>query len=635
MPDWNRREFLQLTGTGLGSVSIPDFEPMLSHQSLQSESERHLRDRVGVTHVGGNYHHTDGDFLNEGAKQIREIGSRVIKVWFHYVASEGEQKYPYNSDWPEQFDNMVEIAENRYFKELFERDFRTYVLVAYSMNDSGGFWHGEGGKHYFKNGVSHDQLQHEEDSFYNLTSHLLDEYQDTGKEFIIQHWQGDWAILPFSNRDEIQAHNIKEDDPEPTAEAVDGMIQWLDARQRGIEQARQDVESDVKVFHAAEVNMVRRAMRGQRRVINEVVPESTVDLVAHNSYREMFAALRRWNLNEAPQKFRETLDYVNRHTPAPNDYVKETLVNPSKNVFVGEYGLPFTRVGVKSGTRIVKLATNVSLDWGATWTLYWQIYGNEHGKGFWLIRPDGTRTPVYDYFKRIIAENSLPSSPEYTEFVFRFNRAVLEHEVNEEVSEEDSRWLTFACSQLEFLNSQGEVIETYDIGVPTDEPVMTGGVSGPGEYGGRTWRWFVGDGKWEPRTYIYVPTQITDRAAEIRVTGRPVGKADIEFTIIVDGEQTEPIDPPKNSGWQSYTREIPFGPASPSPTSNTKTVMQSIHSPASPGSTTDGGNRSISDDATSVTNPGFEIPVTLGGIAGSLALLKRFRGRSKEERSTK
>lgn len=643
MPDWNRREFLQLTGAGIGSVSIPDYQPTVRKLSTQKGPDRHLRDRVGVTHVDGNYHHTDEDYLNEGAKQIRGIGSRVIKVWFHYVASEGEQKYRYNSDWPDQFDNMVEIASHRYFRELFDRDFRTYVLVAYSMNDSGSFSHGKGGKHYFKHGVSDSQFQHEEAAFYDLTAHLLEEYQGTGKEFILQHWQGDWAILPFSVRDEIQANHIQEDDEEPTTTAVEGMIQWLNARQTGVERARQDIDSDVKVLHAAEVNMVRRAMRGQRRVINEVVPESTVDLVSHNSYREMWATYRRWNPDEAPQKFRETLDFVNQHAPGPNAYVKDALVDSSKNVLVGEYGLPITWVGDKSGTRIAKLATNVSLDWGATWTLYWQIYGNEHGKGFWLIRPDGTRTPVYDYFKRIIAENSVPPLPDHTEYVFKFNRAVLEHEVNDEVSKEDSRWLTFACSQLEFLNSQGRVIEKYDIGVPSDEPVMSRGVSWPGEYGGRTWRWFVGEGRWEPRTYIYVPTQVADRAAKIRLTGRPVGKADIELTIVVHGERTEAIDIPKNSGWRKYTRELPFAPASPSPISNTETASQapppvetptqrsSGNSPANRGSSTDGGNQPISDVATTADNPGFEIPLTIAGIAGGLGLLKRFRGSSKED----
>lgn len=51
---------------------------MVPQRSLQNDSERHLRNRVGVTHVDGNSHHTDEDYLNEGAKQIREIYSRVI-----------------------------------------------------------------------------------------------------------------------------------------------------------------------------------------------------------------------------------------------------------------------------------------------------------------------------------------------------------------------------------------------------------------------------------------------------------------------------------------------------------------------------------------------------------------------------
>ena len=53
------------------------------------------------------------------------------------------------------------------------------------------------------------------------------------------------------------------------------------------------------------------------------------------------------------------------------------------------------------------------MDWGAKYAVYWELYCNEfkEGKpppagrpknddlrGFWLIRPDGSRPPVTDYF---------------------------------------------------------------------------------------------------------------------------------------------------------------------------------------------------------------------------------------------
>ncbi|QZY01182.1 hypothetical protein [Halobaculum rubrum] len=628
MPELHRRQFIQLAGSGLGAVPVFSTSSLGTNSARANSQDRQFRDRIGVNHVDGNYHLTDDDYLNEGAKQIRDLGSRVIKLWFHHIGTQGEQKYRYNSDWPEQFTDMVEIARHEYFRELFQRDFRTYVLVAYSMNDSGGFSHGEGGKHYFRHGVSDAQLQHEEESFYELTAHLLEEYHGTGKEFILQHWQGDWAILPFSARDEVKANQIREDDQEPTATAVEGMIQWLNARQRGVNRARQEIDSDVKVLHAAEVNMVRRAMRGQRRVINQVVPESTVDLVSHNSYREMWAAHRRWNPNEAPQKMRDILDFVNQHAPTPGEYVTETLVDPDKNVFIGEYGLPLTWVGDKNGTRISKLATNVSLDWGATWTLYWQIYGNEDGKGFWLIRPDGSKTPLYEYFKRIISENSLPQLPEYTSVVFSFNRAVLEHEVNEDVSKADSRWLTFACSQLEFLDGEGTVIKSYDIGDPMHEPVLSGGTSWPAEHGGRSWRWFVGEDARTAQTYIYIPAEIAANAAALRITGRPVQQVDLEVTITVGDESAGTIDIPENSRWQRYSLEFASAPtgrtSTPTPTTTESSTGTTSLTPAE-SSPTGSAVESTSNSQTAVSQPGFTVPLTAIGITGGLGLLRYFK----------
>ncbi|NEU58614.1 hypothetical protein [Halorussus sp. MSC15.2] len=148
-----------------------------------------MEDKVGVTHVDGDYHLTDENSLNEGAKQIRNLGSRVIKVWLHHVSGDDpHNKYPYNSDWPASFDSMVEVAESPYFRELFQRDFRTYVLEAYVYIEEG---YGDGNKHYFIRGISDEQLRQEERGFYEFTKHLLETYRGTGKEFVLQHWQGD------------------------------------------------------------------------------------------------------------------------------------------------------------------------------------------------------------------------------------------------------------------------------------------------------------------------------------------------------------------------------------------------------------------------------------------------------------
>ncbi|MHC4891653.1 MAG: hypothetical protein ACYTEO_19560 [Planctomycetota bacterium] len=186
--------------------------------------KRELRDIIGITHVSGKYYLTDEDFLNEGAEEILALGSRVIKVWF----DNPPRSYPFNSKWP-KMDSMVEMAQSPYFKQLFNKPFKTYILMCFSMGRGGGYW---------KNGITEQQKLDEQKQFYELTKHLLTSYKDTGKTFVLQHWEGDWLI-----RGNFDAKS------DPTLTAISSMIEWLNARQAGVNQARQEVGQDgVRVY---------------------------------------------------------------------------------------------------------------------------------------------------------------------------------------------------------------------------------------------------------------------------------------------------------------------------------------------------------------------------------------------------
>lgn len=78
---------------------------------------------------------------------------------------------------------------------------------------------------------------------------MLRTYAGTGKTFIIQNWEGDWAL-----------RGSFDPDTKPTAAATAAMIHWLTARQRGVALARAEfATSGARVFHACEVNLVRQA----------------------------------------------------------------------------------------------------------------------------------------------------------------------------------------------------------------------------------------------------------------------------------------------------------------------------------------------------------------------------------------
>jgi len=324
---------------------------------------------VGVTHVAGKYHLTDEDFLNEGGDSLHELGCGVIKVWL----TDLKNKYPFNSTWPEM-KTLTEMAASPYFKKLFDKPFQTFILETFRPSRKDDYWLA---------GMTPQDVETEAAEIAGLTSHLIATYADSGKTFVLQNWEGDWALRG----------GAPGNDPKPAA--IKGMIDWLNARQAGVERARKAAgDGNVKVLHAAEVNHVARAMKSEGvTVTNDVLPHTKCDLYSYSA----------WDVpTHEPEKFKAALDYLASKAPGEN------------NVYVGEYGAPENVVGgPEEQDRRVRSATETAMSWGAKYVVYWQLYCNELAdgvtklsdpprrkelRGFWLIRPDGTRPPVTDYF---------------------------------------------------------------------------------------------------------------------------------------------------------------------------------------------------------------------------------------------
>jgi len=347
-------------------------------------TRKQLRDIIGVTHVSGKYHLTNKDFLNEGADQILELGSRVIKVWFH----KPQESYPFNSQWP-QMNSMVEIARSPYFRKLFNKPFTTYIMMCFSV----GRWEA-----YWRKGITKQQELDEQRQFYELAKHLLTEYKGTGKTFILQHWEGDWLIRAGFNR---------AIDLEPVA--IRSMIEWLNARQTGVNQARQEIgQRGAKVYNAAEVNRVVASMKqGRPGLVNEVLPHTNLDLVSYSAWD---AATEQF---EDPNVFRQALDFIAANMPDSPDF-------GNKNVYIGEFGMPENKFSAEQIQEAIPNAVQTALNWGCPYIVYWQLYCNELDdpkhkapvrsndavRGFWLIRPDGSKAWTWEYFQRLLNPSS-------------------------------------------------------------------------------------------------------------------------------------------------------------------------------------------------------------------------------------
>jgi hypothetical protein len=325
-------------------------------------------DCVGVSHVAGKYNFTEDDFLNEGAAALHELGCGVIKVWF---TPDPEKSYPFNSNWP-KVNTLVELATTPYFKKFFEHPFATVIFETFAPGRKDD---------YYLDGMSKEQIERERGDLRDLAAHLLQTNKGTGRTFVLQNWESDWALRG----------GAPGNDPKP--QAVKGMIDWFNARQAGVEDARQQNKVEgVTVLHAAEVNHVGRAMKGEGiTVTNDVLPQTKCDLYSYSAYDVP---------THEPEKFKAALDYLASKAPGGKE-----------KIYVGEYGAPENVVGgAEEQDKRIRSATQTALDWGAKYVVYWQLYCNEpkgelkgrpknkEMKGFWLVRPDGSRPPVTDYF---------------------------------------------------------------------------------------------------------------------------------------------------------------------------------------------------------------------------------------------
>jgi hypothetical protein len=314
------------------------------------------------------------DYLNEGAATAYEIGARCIKVSLTLDTDNPTPKlYPFHSQWP-AVETLDALAGTAYFRALFAREFGTFILTAFRPGRGAGYW---------LRGFSAEDAKAEEECFAALTRHLLGAYGKTGKTFVIQNWEGDWAL-----------RGCFDPAKKPTPEATAAMIRWLAARQRGVDRARAEFpDARARVFHACEVNLVRQAMdKGEPSVTKDVLPHVPVDLASYSA----------WDTKDSPARFGEALAFIAKHKQVTDPFGKH-------GVYVGEFGLPECEAKPEQVLERVTALLDEARRFGCPYAVFWQLFCNEpvksdpktnaDFKGFWLVRPDGTRSPVCGLFR--------------------------------------------------------------------------------------------------------------------------------------------------------------------------------------------------------------------------------------------
>lgn len=356
-----------------------------------------LGDVLGVVHINGQYSFGPSDFLDQGADQVLATGSRVIKL---EMGTAYATKYQWNCDWP-KCSTLTELAKTPYFKSVFGKPFKTYIITTYSLSIPGASRTDE----YWLKGITPEQEAAETQSFYDLCRYLMQIYNGTGKTFIFEQWEGDWAL---------RSGGAEPRKSKPTQTNVRGMIDWINAREAGIQKARKELgaHSDVKVFGCLEVNLVANAMDPKfdwPTVTNDVLPHTNVDYASYSSYDTM------GNPSET-NGFPAAVRYIVSKLPASAVNGRST-----RSVYVGEFGVAEGRKSPAEVNAVMNNVIGTTIKLGMPYACYWEIYSNELArnappppengnnagvKGFFMVKPDGTpSTAWHQYRQRIITSD--------------------------------------------------------------------------------------------------------------------------------------------------------------------------------------------------------------------------------------
>ena len=352
-----------------------------------------LKNRLGATHMDGQYCFTKEPYIIEGAKKLNQLGYGVLKLWLS-KSNGNAGGYKYNSDWKlTKSMSLKALAEHPYYNEVFNMPFKVFAL---NIND------GFGANSTDDQSLTLNRVKIE---FYELTKYLLTNFKKREVTFVLEMWEGDWTLRggtqPSAKWKEVGV-------PSDAPVRVKNMIDWVTARQNGVDSARMEIKkSKCKVYHAVEVNRVYDGMEGIPTITSSVLPKVKVDMVSWSSYD---------GKSRDGLKMFKGIDYI-RQQLIPTDYMKGKKV-----VFIGEIGEP---ENINNQTRETirefwDLMLGVYIAQDIPYIINWELFCNEPKigprtqdrnktadelRGFWLIRPDGSKSWAQEYFDEILSKS--------------------------------------------------------------------------------------------------------------------------------------------------------------------------------------------------------------------------------------
>jgi len=321
---------------------------------------------LGTQTMDASYRFTGKPLLVETAEAIRGLGCDTIKFQLspRYAGPRGNVAAPRDG-----IRSLAQLVRDEpAHRRVLDMPFSRFVLWTHTfeIGDDQDKW---------RKGLAPATAAAEYREIYDLARQLLQTYRGTGKTFYLGHWEGDGWL-----RESVDAAN----DARVDAVACRGMADWLDVRQRAVDDAKRDTPHDgVQVWHYTEVNHVKLAMQGRPALVNRVLPQTRVDLVSYSCY----------DTQDDPELLKAALSFIESQLPAKHGIA-------GRRVFIGEYGFPAIRHTPQEQDRLSRQVMRAGLEWGTPLILYWELYNNEveadgRQRGYWLIDDKGVRQPVY------------------------------------------------------------------------------------------------------------------------------------------------------------------------------------------------------------------------------------------------
>jgi hypothetical protein len=436
--DLTRRAFLKVgasaAAVGLAGCSVAGDRPTTGTAAerppLPQLGDETFNYILGTQTIGATYQFTQESVLVETAQAILDMGSNLLKITMgrgyqrmmlkpsktaypetmQYLLNQGSDaritprmKFPGASvEAPPEnpaIQTLTDLARTEpSYRKVLEMPFGYYVIWAYAFTPR-----------WWLKGFPADEQDREYREMYALVAYLLKTYNGTGKTFFLGHWEGDWHLRPDLNA---------QTDAGVTPESLQGMTDWLNTRQRAIDDAKRSTpHHGVQVYHYTEVNHVSAvSMAGRPSVTNRVLPQTNVDYVSYSTYD---------SLDDIPNKIPRALDYIESKLPPKAGIA-------GKRVFIGEYGFAAHTYPEPERDRRSRQVMRIGLEWGCPFVLCWQMYNNEFSNGvengYWLIDNHGVKQPLWhtlaDFYRearRYVADckrqtGRLPAEAEFRRF---------------------------------------------------------------------------------------------------------------------------------------------------------------------------------------------------------------------------